>query len=331
MIKIKGLNNPSIYERGVSTKDRIEFGERKEGMKISLLWDGMFKTMMMNENRLKYSCKLFSYFLDVSYETLLKKLKLGKNELDKEKVTDKGERADYVAVINGTYLNLEINNNSKPYIMDRNQEYAHRLFSKKNQSGEDYVYTQVIQISINNFAFKGRDEVINIHCDQDSTGEIYNNKLVFIEIYIPNLKKKWYNKEELREVERYLLALVETDVNTSLELGKGDKIMNDYINESLEVATDEFFGESYDKELAWREQEIFLAEEKAEEKAEKRVKEKALKDGLEQGIAQGIEQGIEQDRKEMINRLNTKLDIDTIVDLTGLTKEKVEEYLKSSE
>jgi len=331
MIKIKGLNNPSIYERGVSTKDRIEFGERKEGMKISLLWDGMFKTMMMNENRLKYSCKLFSYFLDVSYETLLKKLKLGKNELDKEKVTDKGERADYVAVINGTYLNLEINNNSKPYIMDRNQEYAHRLFSKKNQSGEDYVYTQVIQISINNFAFKGRDEVINIHCDQDSTGEIYNNKLVFIEIYIPNLKKKWYNKEELSEVERYLLALVETDVNTSLELGKGDKIMNDYINDSLEVTTDEFFGESYDKELAWREQEIFLAEEKAEEKAEKRVKEKALKDGLEQGIAQGIEQGIEQDRKEMINRLNTKLDIDTIVDLTGLTKEKVEEYLKSSE
>ncbi len=204
MIKIKGLDNPSIYSRAINTKNRIKLVKREQGKKVTLLYDPMFKTMMMNENRLKYSCKLFSYFLDVSYETLLKKLKLGKNELDKEKMKDKGERADYVGMINGTYLNLEINNNSKPYIMERNQEYAHRLFAKKNQSGEDYVYTQVIQISINNFAFEGRDEVINIHCDQDSTGEIYNDKLVFIEIYIPNLKKKWYNKEELSEVERYL-------------------------------------------------------------------------------------------------------------------------------
>lgn len=93
-------------------------------MKISLLYDPMFKTMFMNEKRLKYSCKLFSYFLNVSYETLLKNLKLGKNELDKHKEKSKGERADYVAVINGTYLNLEINNNDKPYIMKRKQEYA---------------------------------------------------------------------------------------------------------------------------------------------------------------------------------------------------------------
>ncbi len=124
MIKIKGLDKPYIYERTIDKENRIKFEERKEGMKISLLWDSMFKTMMMNENRLKYSCKLFSYFLDVKYETLLKKLKLGKNELDKEKENDKGQRADYVAVINGTYLNLEINNNSQSYIMERNQEYA---------------------------------------------------------------------------------------------------------------------------------------------------------------------------------------------------------------
>ena len=179
VIKVFGLDNPSIYDRELDSADRIKLKKRKKGMKISLLYDPMFKTMMMNENRLKYSCKLFSYFIDVSYETLLKKLKLGKNELDKEKVTSKGERADYVAVIKGTYLNLEINNNDEPYIMERNQEYAHRLFSKKNKSGEDYLYTQVIQISINNFAFKGRNEVINIHCDQDSQREIYNNKLIF--------------------------------------------------------------------------------------------------------------------------------------------------------
>jgi len=338
MIKIKGFNKPSIYKRKPDTNHRIDLEERKEGMKISLLYDPMFKTMMMNENRLKYSCKLFSYFLDVSYTTLLKNLRLGKNELDKHKEKSKGERADYVAVIKGTYLNLEINNNDEPYVMERNQEYAHRLFSKKNERGPHYTYTQVIQISINNFAFEGRDEVFNIHCDQDSYGEVYNDKIIFIEIYIPNLRKKWYNKEELSEVERYLLALVETDISTSLELGKGDKVMNDYINESIEVTDDDFFGESYDKELAWREQmKCDAAREYRQQGIEEGIKEgiekgieQGIEKGIEQGIKQGIEQGIEQDRKEMINRLNTKLDIDTIVDLTGLTKEKVEEYLKDN-
>ena len=123
MIRVVGLTNPSIYKRKLDTKNRIELEERKERMKISLLYDSMFKTMLMNENRLKYSCKLFSYFLNVNYETLLKKLRLGKNELDKNKEKSKGERADYVAVINGAYLNLEINNDG-PYIMERNQEYA---------------------------------------------------------------------------------------------------------------------------------------------------------------------------------------------------------------
>ena len=100
----------------------------------------------------------------------------------------------------------------------------------------------MIQISTNNFAFEGRDEVFNIHCDQDNKGEIYNDKLIFIEIYIPNLRKKWYNKEELSEVEKYLLSLLETDIPTSLELGREDTIMNDYISESIEVTEDESFG-----------------------------------------------------------------------------------------
>ena len=99
------------------------------------------------------------------------------------------------------------------------------------------------------------------------------------------------------------MALVETDIPTCLELGKGDKIMNEYINELIEVTDDESFGESYDKELAWRDQMNHDA------------------------IREGFQQGLEQERKNMISRLSTKLDIDSIIDITGLSREQVENYL----
>ena len=53
--------------------------------------------MIYNTNRLKYSCKLLSYYLNIPYEELLKSLSLGKNELDKRNINNKGQRADYIA------------------------------------------------------------------------------------------------------------------------------------------------------------------------------------------------------------------------------------------
>ena len=45
--------------------------------------------MFYNTNRLKYSCKLLSYYLNIPYEELLKSLSLGKNELDKRNINNK--------------------------------------------------------------------------------------------------------------------------------------------------------------------------------------------------------------------------------------------------
>ena len=72
----------------------------------------MLKAMFQNENRIKYSAKFLSYFIDVSYEDILNNIVLGKNELDKEKESDKGERCDYIAHLNDSVLNIEVNNNS---------------------------------------------------------------------------------------------------------------------------------------------------------------------------------------------------------------------------
>ena len=109
----------------------------EEGEKISILSDSMFKTMFQNENRLKYSCKFLSYFLDATYEELLDNIHLAKNESAKKREKDKGERCDYVANINGIYVNIEVNNNSSLQTMERNIEIAKNLLKLGTVSIED--------------------------------------------------------------------------------------------------------------------------------------------------------------------------------------------------
>ena len=74
------------------------------------------------------------------------------------------------------------------------------------------------------------------------------NNIIIIQIYIPNLRKKWYNKEKLNEEERYALGLVEPNKMKSLELGKDIDIMEEYVEEAEEVMEEEYFGESYEQD-----------------------------------------------------------------------------------
>ena len=75
-------------------------------------------------------------------------------------------------------------------------EYAHRLYSEKVKVGDDYKYkyNQVIQFNLNNFSFIGNEKIVDIYSIQNDEGLILNDKLIFINIYVPNLRKKMYNQ-----------------------------------------------------------------------------------------------------------------------------------------
>lgn len=215
--------------------------------------------MFFNEKRIKYSAKFISYYLDIEYEELLKNIKLSKGEHDKDKNNSKEYRSDYVAVIDDTRINIEVNNNSSEETLKRNMDYAFKLYGSKvtrSKLKSSYKYNQVIQFNINNFSFKNYDKIVDIYTFNNIDGIRLTNNIIIIQIYIPNLRKKWYNKgiKSLSEEERYALALVEPDIISSQELGKDIKIMEEYMEESEEVLDEEFFGESYDKELALKEE-----------------------------------------------------------------------------
>ena len=298
-----------LYDKSVNMKYAVKLEKLKEGEKISIMSDSMFKAMLQNENRIKYSCKLISYYLDIEYEELLKVLQLGKNEFDKKIESEKGERGDYVANVNDSVINIEINCNNSVEVMERNMEYSHRLYSKKQRRGVNSNYTQVIQISINNFAFD-EETIHDYYFVQNKDGVILNNKLIFIHIYIPNLRRKWYTKgeESLTEVERFLLTLVEQNIEDAVKLGKGDPLMEEYIKESIETSYEEDLREAYDKEWA--------------------IKDQGIREGKEIGKEIGRKEGIIAEKKQIVkNMLKKNFDMETIIEITGLSEQEIQDIL----
>ena len=284
MVGIKGYKFKTLHDLELDNEYVLKLSRNiKKGQKISILSDTMLKAMFQNENRIKYSAKFLSYFIDVEYEDILNNICLAKNELDKNNENDKGERCDYVALLSDTSLNIEVNNNSSLEVLERNMEYAHRLYSKKIKRGEEnYQYTQVIQFNLNNFAFKGNDKIVDIYTVTNDDNIGLSNKLIFVQIYVPNLRKKWYTKgmKSLSEKEKYILALVEMDLDKLNDLG-GENIMDEYVKEAEEVSFEGGVGEAYDKEWALRDQ--------------------GYRDGLSQGKAEGFSQGKVEGKAEGIS------------------------------
>ena len=331
MIGIKGYKFRTLHDLELDNEYVLKLSRNiKKGQKISILSDTMLKAMFQNENRIKYSAKFLSYFIDVEYEDILNNICLAKNELDKNRENDKGERCDYVALLSDTSLNIEVNNNSSLEVLERNMEYAHRLYSKKIRRGEEnYQYTQVIQFNLNNFAFKGNDKIVDIYTVTNDDNIGLSNKLIFVQIYVPNLRKKWYTKgmKSLSEEEKYILALVEMDLDKLNDLG-GENIMDEYVKEAEEVSFEGGVGEAYDKEWALRDQGYRdgLSQGKAEGFSQGKVEGKAegfsqgKVEGREEGRAEGISQGKVEIAKNMLAK---NMEIELISEITSLTEDEI--------
>lgn len=179
--------------------------------------------------------------------------------------------------------------------LERNIEFINRLYGSKTKIGSDYIYPKTIQFNLNNFFIEGNDKIVDKYFLQNNEKVKLTDKINIINIYVPNLMRKCYNKtnKELSDFERYLLILLEKDIDKAREIGGLDLFMKDTINEAINVSRLEGFGESYNHIAAEMEQEY--------------------KDGVEEGIEQGkietakrmYELGIE---KELIAKsINTDL------------------------
>ena len=189
-----------------------------------------------------------------------------------------------------------MNNQYSPTRLERNISYASEIYKIKMKKGSNYNYQKVIQININNFSFYGDDTIINEFEIKNSNGVLLTDKIKFIYISIPNIRKKWYNNDVLSELEKFILVMCEEDISISKKISEGNEIMNEYIDDAEYVS-----------------EEVMLNTMTIEEKNDL--------------VNWDIKRRAKKEEKEEIAKkmLQDNIDFDTIMKYTNLSKEDLQE------
>jgi len=298
-----------ILRQNASTKYSYKLDKLKEGEKISIVADSMFHAMLNNESRKKFSAYLISMILKVSFDEIFNTLEFVNNKLDKNRSIEKNRTVDFLCKINDEYVGIEMNNIFSPTRLERNIYYANDVYKKNMKTGVPYDYNVIYQINLNNFTFNNEKTIDEFEL-RNSDGESLTDKIKFICIYLPNIRKKLYNKEELNELEKFILVMCEQDINLSKDLGKGNEIMEDFVDDAIYASSDEVL-DIYDAEVI-KQMEM------------QDMKRQGLSEGYDVGIEHGIETGKKEQQLEIArNMLNDNMPIDIIIKYTNLTENEI--------
>ncbi len=295
-------NFEPIYKDSIDHKDF----KNKKSDKLTICFDPMFKYMFFNSNKLKYSAKLISLIVDIDYADLLENMSLTKNEYNKRFVYDKSMRGDFIADTKDSKIMIDINNRvtTKNYknIYERNLGYQNKVFDKENKSGDSYNFNTTVMININNFYYKEIDDWYQVFKIQDDNNILLTKKIIIINIFLPLLLKKCYNedKEKFSELEKYLLTIYSDNYNYSKKISEGDELMEEYVKDAMDAASDELILESLD------------LEEEAKYEGETI--------GLKKGETIGENKAHLEDAKRMLVK---GYDINDISDITSLSVEEI--------
>ena len=294
------INNIPMLERKTSKKNAYVKKEYTKGYKIPIISDTMFETMINNESRKKYAVLIIASVLKRDYDEIYDSIEYVKNKLDKQLDIEKGREVDFICKLKDEYIGIEMNNNYSKEAYERNISYAMGIYKSKEIRGSRYSFNKVIQININNFTFENNNKEVEEYALRNQDGEYLTEKIKIINIYLPNIRKKYYNKEELNELDKVMLVLNEEDNNNLSKLYKGERVMEDYIKDAKRASINDDIAGLYDKELheeLLRNTELYNAKQK----------------------------GIRENKIETAkNMLKESISIDIISKVTGLTKEEIE-------
>ena len=298
------MNKIAMLDRKVSKKNAYIKKEYTKGYKIPIVSDTMFDTMINNESRKKYAALIISSVLERDYNEIYNSIEYVKNKLDKQLDIEKGREVDFICKLKDEYIGIEMNNNYSKEAFERNISYAMGIYKSKEIRGSKYSFNKILQINLNNFTFENNNREVEEYALRNENGEYLTEKIKIINIYLPNIRKKYYNKEELNELDKVMLVLNEEDNNNLSKLYKGEKVMEDYVKDAKRASISDDVVGLYDKELheeLLRNTELYNAEQK------------------------GIKQGIKENKLETAKALlKEKISIDIISRTTGLKKEEIE-------
>jgi len=239
----------TILELPISRKNAYELKELKKGERIPIVSDVMFHAMLNNESRKKYVAYLLSLIINKSMDYIMKNITFSKSELDKDNYHQSKKTVDLVCKIDDDIYNIELNNTTTIESLERNIAYAIDLYKSKMYRGSKYDYRKTLQINICNFSFEGHEKTMDEFYLRNEEGEILTEKVQIIYIYLPKIRRKYYNKDSLSELEKLLIVFNEQETKELKKIMEGNKIMEEYHKEAKEASIEERVIGLYDKEL----------------------------------------------------------------------------------
>ena len=294
-------DKPTLFNQNISKVNSYKLENYYHGYRIPIVSDTMFHTMLNNQSRKKYVSYLISLILNKPYLDIFNSISFVNEKLDNNNFYSSKKCVDLVVEIDGEIINIEMNNNNySREVLERNLSYSFDLYKSKMKSGFGYDYSKVIQININNFSFEGNDNVIEKFMFTREDGKYFlTDKIVIFNIYLPKIKEKYYNNDEVNLLETLLLVFNENSDEIH-ELALGDEIMEDYIKDASDASYDNEIIGLYDKELH-----------------DKMIYNTGIRNAREEGINQ---RNIEISK----NLLKNNVPVELISDCTGLTIEEIE-------
>ena len=261
-------------------------------------YDKAFKEIMMKEENFNILKKVLETILKVK----IQEIKLQPLNLNTGNIHIKGKEVDLLVITEQGKIEVEVNTYYNDYVRVRNFSYITSIYNNQVTVGEKYNEdTNIIQINLN-YGVKDT-EYKRIYKVRDEIGQEYIKNFCIYEINMEKLKKIWYDKNELEiEKNKYLLML-DMEIKDLKKLSK-DRVVKEYMEKIEKLNEDPIF-------INWI----------TKEKDEQKIKNTQLYRATQEGINQGM-------KKEKISisktLLNKNMSVEDIMDITGLTKEEIE-------
>ena len=247
-------------------------------------------------------------FLQSILKIEIKKIKIREEvNLEKLSVGEKGGRLDIQAELNeGTIVNIEMQMKNLHNIENRTTLYGAKVLAREEARGKNYNdIKNVIMINILNYELTEFEEYVSetvVVLDKHREYEIIKGmKWYFIEL--PKFRKAHPNMDE--KLNQWLAFIDDND--------RGKIKMAEKKNKTLEKAR---------KEMTY-----LTGDEEIRRLAELREKwemdwNSSMDYSKKEGKKEGVKEGIKTTAKKMKEK---NIPIETIIEITGLTKEEIEE------
>ena len=300
------MNTIDLDEKISSRLSRLRDNLIKNGKVIPGTTDTMFKIVMTSCK--SYLTFLISEFININESDLVKKIIIQNNELPLSNAKERKKISDFIAKVDKSLINFEMNSEYFDGLLIRNQAYLGKIEGESLNASEDYSNMQrFLQVNFNDFIhFKSDSPILEFVYTDIVNGEIETENLKKYHISLPKLEKKYYNGDKLSKLEKALLILKLDKIKDLEEISKDDDLM-----EAVERIKDATFDINtiglYDAELdrKWKEEAKMAYAKKL-------------------GIEEGQEKGREEGQFSIISTmLKNGITPKKVIEMTGISLEKI--------